>query len=128
MDFSPQLHIGLSHIYTKQDGLLTIPTQNLDFSPKLHKTKATSHLIEVVVAQTVGKIQVGRLSRDRIPPSSRVKPYIHGGAWGAARLQPALLRAQFGLQSKRSDGDGEETEPSWEDRSNKEGGVVGWGR
>lgn len=36
------------------------------------------YLIEVVVAQTVGKIQVGWISWNRIPTSRRIKPYIHG--------------------------------------------------
>lgn len=51
------------------------------------------YLVEVVVAQTVGKIQVGRISRNRIPTGRRIKPYIHGVAKGAAQLW--LNCAQF---------------------------------
>lgn len=92
MDFSPKLHRCEGFLITTVQNKITIPTQHLDFSPRPHglftkttPTKGTSHLTEVVVAQTVGKIQIGRLSRDRIPPSSRVKPYIHGApaAWCA---------------------------------------------
>lgn len=36
------------------------------------------YLIEVVVAQTVGKIQVRWISWNRISTSGRIKPYIHG--------------------------------------------------
>lgn len=38
----------------------------------------SSYLIEIVVAQTVGKIQVRGLSWNRIPAGRRIKPYIHG--------------------------------------------------
>lgn len=38
------------------------------------------YLIEVVVAQTVGKIQVRWISWNRIPTRGRIKPYIHGVA------------------------------------------------
>lgn len=37
----------------------------------------SSHLVEVVVAQAVGKIQVWWIPRNRIPTGRRIKPYIH---------------------------------------------------
>ena len=49
-----------------------------------------SHLVEVVVAQTVAKIQVCRISRNRVPTGGRIKPYIHGVREGSAR---AAVRA-----------------------------------
>ena len=48
----------------------------------LNPNRNVSHLIEVVVPQTVGKIQVLWVSWNRIPSSRRIKPYIHGASGG----------------------------------------------
>ena len=45
---------------------------------RLHReNRGVSHLVEVVVAQTVGKIQVWWISWNRISTGSRIKSYIH---------------------------------------------------
>lgn len=86
--------------------------------------RLSPYLIEVVVAQTVGKIHIRRFSWNRIPTGRRIKPYIHGVARRAAQLL-ALLSARRSicfcrLQSERAEGRrgrerekrGGETDPS----------------
>lgn len=66
------------------------------YAPSLHNIHSAlwkleiellSHLIVVVVSQTVGKIQVGWISRNRIPSGSRVKAYIHDVSVKSAAVQ-----------------------------------------
>lgn len=75
---------------------------------RVYKEGLSPYLIEVVVAQTVGKIHIRRFSWNRIPTSRRIKPYIHGVARRAAQLL-ALLSARRSicfcrLQSERAGG------------------------
>lgn len=83
-----------------------------------------THLVEVVVAQTVGKIQVRWISWNRIPTSSRIKSYIHGVSVcvsGARSCSCSPLHgAQFvsavynpGAQGRRRRGTGGEADPGF---------------
>lgn len=82
-----------------------------------HKTRlqreagGITHLIEVVVSQTVGKIQVRWISWNRIPTGSRIKSYIHDVRGSRAAVAVACsARSSIcfcRLQSKRAGRDGE---------------------
>lgn len=87
-----------------------------------HKTRGVSHLIEVVVAQTVGKIQVWWFSWNRIPTSSRIKSYIHD-VWGSRAAVAVAYSARRSicfcrLESQRTERErrrkrGGKTDPSF---------------
>lgn len=65
--------------------------------------RRVSHLVEIVVAQTVGEIQVRWVAGNRISPGRRIKAYIHGVSGSRGDAAAAHGAVSFcRLQSKRA--------------------------